>query len=1242
MKKPVRIYKAQFGAQQAMQQQQQVQQPQQPQVDENMLYNAAADMINQGAAPEEVLSKFIEGGVPQEMANKIISTVVAYLNDEEAYDNAVKSDDTEAQEELGAQRQAEEAEAEQQLAYQQQMQSMYSQDADPGYDEEDQVMQQNLMRFGGNQVPKKTFLKKAMGLLKKDYGGEEEVDAQETNVADSTDTGERAERLSNFLGTVQGTANQAKMQEDAEAMYSQYQQSFGQPMDPYGQEEEDMGNSMARRGRQMGPGRQERQVMRGVDKVLRSMPMGMSMPGQGFMPPNVNVFNMPMMAGAGMPNMQQMPDTGYFSGGPRLANIDVRKTGIFGRPKEYSITWANDAYSNPAIRQDVIRQEQHNEENQVKDKITDDKATTTNTATDKNAEVKVEEKKDPKVTTGATTRAQTPGRSSSTTFESSGTYVDEDVNEPIDPQEEPWAAALRERSEGLYSRLGYDPSAATAAPANTAARSNYVSSNTAKVDMNAAGAITYYDPNKPGYMYVSDGINWYYDAPGGDMTLQPVKDPKRVSYLNENLEGANMYTLPSKKGYYYRLRPDGAYAKYSGNSDSYSPSAKPVQVIKPGDPNYDYLNKNKQYSHSYVGKQQFGGMTDQASGLTKFVNGGDDISIPVTGGKLTNDPYFRDGGLYKFQGEGDSAVDAGNTGDAAADPDITNQEMYDFLKTQGYNVGEYREGIDYSQLTSNKNSGNSQGQGFQQGDEIRQDGSVWRNGTQISDGRGTVMENRGQGSYYPDRGGPYAYGQGYYPPAMGYNNPYMGNYNMYNQATGAMYPPMFGNRFGPPGRVFERAGSWLQQSGLPFDPATGLPITGMLDQQPLSRLDVTKSGIFGPKEFAMYFGDQGNDYKGADFGEYKNPFTARAEAEAAAKAGQDSDNPKTDRQGRILSYAVGDDYEFNQNRDDRQQKRLDRQVDRGVQKYNRQNRQDMQVPESINQGVNAYQGFKNLSNESLTRAYGGEQLPQAQMMGEFNAGVSDIPAGYYKDNVTGLVKNNNGMTYSPYGGYGYNTDKIMNADWTNQYMAYGGMPEAQYGFSSGSANQYGFNYDPASMDSEEGQFNNWWGGLDKTRTDEILAQQEQELQGMNAYDVDLDAENASMDAFAEGTMANKQPYGVKGKIKNMFNVDFERGVNEFNKYAGLALSPFEKASDRLAAPNINELTGSERNYGNKWFQNKGRDPETNSGLSFINQKGAKLQKKKGGSTYKEGAVTYMSPKQVAEFIKQGGKIEFIK
>jgi hypothetical protein len=154
---------------------------------------------------------------------------------------------------------------------------------------------------------------------------------------------------------------------------------------------------------------------------------------------------MPMMAGAGMPDMsrlQQMPDMGYFSGGPRLANIDVRKTGLFGRPKEYTITWANDGYYNPAIRQEIIRQEQHNEETEVKDKITDDKATTTNTATDKNQEVKVEEKKDPQVATGSKTTAQTPGKSSGTGTvpQTSGTYVDERVE-----ASEPWATALQQR-----------------------------------------------------------------------------------------------------------------------------------------------------------------------------------------------------------------------------------------------------------------------------------------------------------------------------------------------------------------------------------------------------------------------------------------------------------------------------------------------------------------------------------------------------------------------------------------------------------------------------------------------------------------------------------------------------------------------------------------------------------------------------------------------------------------------------
>ena len=1211
MKRPVRIYKAQLGAQQVLQQQQQQSQQQQPEVDPNALYNQAAEMLNQGATPEDVVATFVQSKVPLEVANQIVSAVVAYFNEEQALDEAEKKGDTDTEQDLIAERQAEEEEAQQQLAYRKQMEAIYNQEQDPGYDEEDQVMQQNLMRFGGNQVPKRTFLKKAMSLIKKQEGGDEEVDAQEPNVADSTDTGDRAERLTNFLGSVQGAANQAKMKEDAEAMYAQYQQSYGQPMDMYGQDEmTDMGDPMARRGRAMRPERQQRQIMRGVDRMLRHMPMGMTMPGQGFMPPNVNVFNLPMMAGAGMPDMsrlQQMPDMGYFSGGPRLANIDVRKTGLFGRPKEYTITWANDGYYNPATRQEIVRQEQHNEENQVKDKITDDKAVTTNTSTDKNEEVKVEEKKDPQVTTGSKTTAQTPGRTAGagTASQTPDTYVDNRVE-----ASEPWAAPLQaiqaEKQNIISQNFG-------AAPVQ--ARSNYLSSNTGGVDMSAVGTITYYDPNKPGFMYVTDGNDWFYDAPGGDMTLAPVTDPKRVAYLNQNLQGANMYTLPSKKGYYYRLRPDGAYAKYSGDPKNYTPSSKPVQVIKPGDTNYDYLNKNKQYSYSYVGKQQFGGMTDQASGLTKFVNGGYDLSIPEVGGKLTNDPYFREGGLYKFQGTGDSQVDPNNTANTNTNttpaPDVTNQEMYDFLKTQGYNVGEYRAGIDYSQLVGDQESGTS------------------------SD----------QGSYYPEGWGPYAYGQGYYPPALPYNNPYIGNYNMYGTQGAAMYPPLFGNRFGPPGRVFERAGSWLQQSGLPFDPATGMPITGMLGQQPMSKFEVTKSGLFGPKEFAMYFGDYGDN----------TDETMDETVDGTEGTEGDYSQPNTDNRGRLTYYDK--EKEFNENKDARQQRRLNRQVNRDTEKYNRRvhpsasrsvnnkienavtdagfGNSNMNIPgmyeTMMNQSGSGSLGPGKLALGQGKRAYGGEQLPQAQMMGEFNAGVSSIPAGYYRDPITGLVKNTNGITYSPYAGYSYDTARIQNADWANEQMAYGGVPQAQFGKELWQRyfkqNKDDYSNDPGEenpADFEEGDFyDDSWDDINHQQVNNVI-------NAGNSTEDNIDGNKKS------------SAWAVKGKIKNMFNVDFERGVNEFNRYFGAGLQPFEEADDRLSAPNMNTLTGSEKNYGNKWFQNKGRDPETNSGLSFINQTGAKLQKKKGGSTYKEGAITYMSAKQVEDFIKQGGKLEFIK
>jgi hypothetical protein len=168
--------------------------------------------------------------------------------------------------------------------------------------------------------------------------------------------------------------------------------------------------------------------------------------------------------------------------------------------------------------------------------------------------------------------------------------------------------------------------------------------------------------------------------------------------------------------------------------------------------------------------------------------------------KDTTDPYFQYGGLNEYQEEGEVEEEkVDNTGE----PDNTkntfsdsNKKRYEALKEIGYNVGDYREGIDYTKINTQRN--------------------------QTQQKQTNPMYNPQVGAMYP---------------------PVFGN-----------------RRFRPPGRTIEYAGSWAQQKGMPFDPRTGQPIMGLPSSNlPLSKIDVTKTSMFGkrPKEYTMYFGDYG-------------------------------------------------------------------------------------------------------------------------------------------------------------------------------------------------------------------------------------------------------------------------------------------------------------------------------------------------------------------------------------------------
>ena len=65
------------------------------------------------------------------------------------------------------------------------------------------------------------------------------------------------------------------------------------------------------------------------------MPVGMM--GQGMLPQNLGVLGMPSFYGQSFPQQGTQMPGGY--PGIKMANIEVHKTGLFGRPKQYSMTF---------------------------------------------------------------------------------------------------------------------------------------------------------------------------------------------------------------------------------------------------------------------------------------------------------------------------------------------------------------------------------------------------------------------------------------------------------------------------------------------------------------------------------------------------------------------------------------------------------------------------------------------------------------------------------------------------------------------------------------------------------------------------------------------------------------------------------------------------------------------------------------------------------------------------------------
>ena len=168
MKKRVRIYKAQQGGV-----------PQQKQISETELMDMTYKLLTAGSEPQEVLTSLVSSGVQQDLANRAISSVVEYINDEQAKMDADRNQDMDAKEDLMAEEQADQDEAMRQAEYdsrQKAMQEMYygEYEEDPGAEaEEDAVVDDLIMKTGGKMPSKRTFVRnyiKQVGGVQEDPG----------------------------------------------------------------------------------------------------------------------------------------------------------------------------------------------------------------------------------------------------------------------------------------------------------------------------------------------------------------------------------------------------------------------------------------------------------------------------------------------------------------------------------------------------------------------------------------------------------------------------------------------------------------------------------------------------------------------------------------------------------------------------------------------------------------------------------------------------------------------------------------------------------------------------------------------------------------------------------------------------------------------------------------------------------------------------------------------------------------
>jgi hypothetical protein len=1297
----------------------------------NQIVYAAAEMLSQGIPQDEVVATLTEQGIPVAIIDEVMNSLYQYVEEQRDLSEANYFEDELTQEQILADQEM----AQRDMMYEQDMSEddspmYYSPDTDPGYAEEDAVMDEVLMKFGGKIPTKGQYIKKQLKLKRKQEGGPEE-----SNKADDTLSEKRP--INKFIQKITEIAQEKS---DKESLEEEYNQMFGNQM--FGDEE----LPEAQFGGARNARRAQRQLNRATRKMNRMLPNGFNalsqfMPSQPNMVGNIGMFPQnfginPMMG----QNLQ-------------LANIDVRRSGLFGKPKEYTINFN----TTPPVKNeynDLVKQEEKNVETTVKEIEKEEKEKETTTASTENKKVQEE------LITADQIQVVGSGKNKTQNTTSTKPQLKKDA----------WG-----RSEG-DEWYGFDPESKQYTTddsyqyfenspfAYKNLREQTTNSNLHDIDGQ-------YLDGKPGYDYYRENNKWYYNKLQPDGTYPSgtnnyVTNQETLNRLNQGeLSGKGsknsyLWTLPSKSGYYYRQTNNGDFLKFKGNPDNHSANNKPISTIKIGDKNFDYLLENSEYagranmpkaksnSNSYPTNLdlpfplQQGGMTGH--GLYKFIGGGDDSMIPFadesfrTDSKDTTDPNFQNGGLYRFQGEDDSETDS-ETNTNTTKEISTNKKKYDALKELGVNVGEYRDGIKYEDLHKFPKMVNS--------DSSQKE-----------------------------------------------NYPKMVNSGYYNPQIGAMYPPLFGGRrkFRPPGRAIEYAGTWAQQQGLAFDPRTGKPVMGMPSSNaPISKIDVTKSSLLRkrPKEYTVYYGNQGTGQapttaskrsgsKASDSNEsqdqlrqYSGLQNVLAQIPGLSKfvndpkgdyvsaegmvSPEDYQQPKLPLRRDLLPTIADEarepivrDFSTSNNTSPLNPELLPTQdyTDEELKELGMDEIVDVQ-PEDLSQYANQ---FSTVNNLPIKRPYSEEQAQMLQNfapymkedsyskineldrieaqdfeleklmnqdrplntfagnMADYDLGNSNIPINMpgsdpynaeikrqeaarrniekQKEQVKNQTRRevkqqDNSLTTEPTvtkpvtakpmtrAQKRYEQKKINRIHQINELLSEfqpdwykESLQEERESLSKGDFSktppiffrQYGganYTYPQLPVAQTMGQFNMSTPYENKNPDISPDDSQIPIMKPKSSKEVWANTEPQIRESWGLEPKTEPElqydPYAVKYKNRDMYNVDFEKGVNKFNFRVNQGLGILGERGDRQRMADMQNNLTADNLYGITNIQKRGTyDP--NSGLRTPDQMGftgvAQYggYMKEGGDIYNQGDETWMSEDQVREFLAEGGELEFIQ